>query len=744
MDYLKEYRSFISSHYLSEGVRITAGVLLPALIMGYYGMLPVGLTIALGSLCVSITDNPGPIQHRRNGFIVCSLLIFLVALLSGLAQLYPWAFFILLPVSCFFFSMIGVYGARATSIGMAALFVMVLQTEDHFKGWDILYNALYLLGGGLWYFLLSQVLYSLRPYKLIQQALGEYVMWTASYLKAKAAFYNKERRSDKDYENLLRVQITVQEKQNLVAELLFKTRSVVKESTHTSRVLMMVFLDVADLFERAMTSHQDYDKLHRYFDETGILEEYRMLILRLSDELDEIGIALKSGISSSYNKQIDDELLEERDRLQKLRLSRLDQSNLDGFISLRHILDSIDDIAGRIRTLHQYTSYDRKFRRKKLQTPDPEDFITHQGVDPKLLWDNLSFRSNIFRHSIRITAAAVFAFFIGQLLPIGHAYWVLLTVIVILKPAYSLTRKRNYQRIAGTIAGVVLAVAFLFLVHDKTAILITLIVSMIGAYSFMRKHYLVSVMLMTLYLLLMFRLLDPKDVNTILRDRIIDTAIGSVIAFLFSYLLKPIWEHEQINNFMSQVLRDAIQYYKLIAGAFTGEPLDKTVSNVARKNSWVSLANLSDAFNRMLSEPKSRQRNILHVHQFVVANHMLVSHVATLSYYTDSLEQEYIMHEYRPLIEASVLSLQQALRAIDETAMPEAITARDPAEIRHLEHKINEMMQKRKDEIGQGQIETSTRNVFSVFKSITDQFYFIYKVSADIQKISQALKRDDA
>jgi hypothetical protein len=52
--------------------------------------------------------------------------------------------------------------------------------------------------------------------------------------------------------------VDVQQKQELTAELLFKTRSIVKESTHTSRILMMVFLDVSDLLERTMASHLDY------------------------------------------------------------------------------------------------------------------------------------------------------------------------------------------------------------------------------------------------------------------------------------------------------------------------------------------------------------------------------------------------------------------------------------------------------------------------------------------------------
>lgn len=740
MDYLKQYRSFISSHYLSEGVRITAGILLPVLVWNWLGNLSIGMTMALGALSVSIPDNPGPIHHRKNGLIICTVVIFFVSLLTAITFPIHWLFFIVLPVFCFLFSMIGVYGARASSIGIAALLVMVLQTEHHAKGWDILINSLFLLAGSAWYILLSLVLYSIRPYKLMQQALGEYVMMSAEYLRAKAAFYEKELDYDKNYQLLLGKQIAVQEKQNLVAELIFKTRSIVKESTHTGRVLMMVFMDVADLFERAMTSHQNYEKLHKYFDETGILDEYRLLIVSLSNELDEIGIALKSGTTSGYNQRIDTELLEERERLQKLRVNMLNPANIEGFISLRHILDSIDDIAARIRTLHHYTSYDVKLRRKKINTPNPEDFISHQDVDPKMLWDNFSFKSNIFRHSLRITAAAMFAYIVAQFLPVGHSYWILLTVIVILKPAYSLTKKRNFERLMGTLTGAMLGLIFLYLVKDKTATVIVLGLAMIGAYSFMRRRYLVSVTLMTLYLLLMFRLLDPKDFNEIFTDRIVDTLIGSIIAFVFGYLLQPVWEHEQINQTMSKVLNDGILYYHLVAAPFTGKPFDKSVNNVARKNSWVSLANLSDAFTRMLSEPKSKQKNMQYIHQFVVANHMLVSHIATLSYYTDGLTKEYITEDYLPLINASTRYLQQALQLVDKGIDDKENTLQDNSGVRLMDQHINELLRQRQEELKQGVIESVLRKKLSDFKSITDQFYFIYKITTDIQKVSLHLK----
>jgi hypothetical protein len=60
MDYVKEYKSFINSHYLSDGLRITAGIVLPALILSYFSLLSIGVSVSLGAMSVSITDTPGP------------------------------------------------------------------------------------------------------------------------------------------------------------------------------------------------------------------------------------------------------------------------------------------------------------------------------------------------------------------------------------------------------------------------------------------------------------------------------------------------------------------------------------------------------------------------------------------------------------------------------------------------------------------------------------------------------------
>ncbi|MES1161108.1 MAG: FUSC family protein, partial [Bacteroidota bacterium] len=453
MDYIREYKSFINSHYLSGAVRITLGIVLPSILLGYFNNLSAGIVVSIGAMCVGNTDNPGPIHHRRNGMIACILVIFVASLLTGLVSGSAVLTGILVFFFCFLFSMMGIYGNRATSIGVNALLVMVLNIDRPQHGWGVLINAAYVVAGGVWYTTLSLLLYSFRPYKLIQQALGECVQVTADYLRVKASFYARQVDYDKSYRQLVDLQIDIHEKQDLVRELLFKGRNIVKASTHTGRILVMIFLDIVDLFERVMTSQHDYPSLHRFFDSSDLLEECRLLILDLAVGLDEIGIAIKSGRSSVETARLSSRIKHLQESFTRSRDSQRTADNVEGFIGMRHILDSIQDIADRLHTLHGYTTYDRKLGKDFRPQIDYEEFITHQDIDRKLLVDNLTLTSNIFRLSLRVAIATIAGYLISLFFPLGHGYWILLTIIVILKPAYSLTKKRNYERLAGTLAG---------------------------------------------------------------------------------------------------------------------------------------------------------------------------------------------------------------------------------------------------------------------------------------------------
>lgn len=723
MDYVRQYKRFINSHYFNGAIRITVGITLPAILLGYFHNLAGGISVSIGAMCVGNTDNPGPIHHRRNGMIACNLIIFLVAWLMGLASFSNVLTGMLVLIFCFVFSFIGIYGTRASSIGINALLVMVLNVARPRAGAESLINAAYVLSGGVWYTLLSLLLYSFRPYKLVQQALGDCMQATAEYLRIKASFYAPDTDYEDAYRRLLDTQVTVHQKQDLLRELLFKSRNIVKESTNIGRVLMMVFLDIIDLFERIMTSQQDYRKLHRSFDGTGLMQECRSLILDLASELDEIAIAVMRGKPSVENTALSARIQASRDHLDRYGKEHRTAENADTFFDLGNILDSIEDLSDRLHTLHGYTTYDRKLTPGFDPTMELDAFVAHQDIDRQLIEDNLTIKSNIFRHSLRVSIATITAFVISRFLPFGHGYWIMLTTIVILKPAYSLTRQRNFQRLVGTLAGALVGLLIIFFIRDRNALFVLMILFMIAAYTFLRIDYLVFVILMTPYVLLLFHLLYPADFRTILTDRVIDTLIGSGIAFLANILIIPSWEHERIIDFMTAAIKANNAYFRDVTGSFTGTPVSVQQYKLSRKNAFVALANLSDAFSRMLSEPRSRQKSVAGMHQFVVSNHMLTSHVATLAYYAETVSTagtdpaRYRDPVWQPVVDDIVLRLENTVSLLRD-AFPVLQRPGSKDAWRTMHARVNRSKE---------------------LKPIADQFAFIDKVTTDIGKVSAPL-----
>ncbi|HLX90222.1 MAG TPA: FUSC family membrane protein [Puia sp.] len=740
MDYLRQYRSFVNSYYLTEGVRITIGIALPAIVLNSLHQLPAGILVSIGAMCASVPDNAGPILHRRNAMLVCDALIFIVALVMGLVTSNPLLLAISIFISCFIFSMIGVFGARATSIGLSALLVMVLSIDRSERGAAIIVNAVYILLGGIWYTLLSLTMQSVRPFKLAQQALGECIQATAGYLRIRAGFYRSGEDIGRVYEDLLVAQADVQAKQDLVRELLFRSRNLTKESTDTGRRMVMIYLDLVDLFERIITVHEDYRTLHHQFENDGILTRFELVIRYMADRLDDIGLGIKSGQPSRIGEGLRDRLDGLRNDFESFRDKNRNAGNLEGFISLRQILENIADVGERIYAILDYSEPAKKDNSPLTEMAEQELPPAHQDIEPKLFIDNLALSSNTFRHAIRLSIATTAGFLVSKLFPVNHSYWILLTIIVILKPAYSLTKKRNFHRLLGTVVGAVFGFLILLSVKDNGAVFVIMIILMIGAYSFMRTNYLVFVSLMTPYILLLFHLLNASNFSAVVKDRLIDTAIGSAIAFLANVLVLPVWEHEQIRDYLIKMIGANRQYFLDLANSLFGKASPSAQYRLSRKEALVALANLSDAFNRMLSEPKNRQKSAQQIHQFVVANHMLTSNIATLSLFNP----EPLTPANKQLFSGAVENISGKLKRAEDyfDGHAAAPAQRDQPDMRGLNGVLGTLLRQRKNELENGIIDSDTRKELSLFKPVADQFNFIYKAAAEIERLSSVISED--
>jgi uncharacterized membrane protein (TIGR01666 family) len=659
----REIKTFIFSQYFSDGLKITLGVLLPSLIFYQLNLLYIGITISLGAVTASIADNPGPINHKRNGMLLSILFVFLTAIVTGLINKYPVFIGIEIVLLSFFFSMFSVYGNRTSSIGTAALLVMILTIdEDTIKLSGVWGHALYILSGGIWYMILSLSIAQIRPYRLTQQALGECIRDVAAYVKLKADFYNTKSDFDDNYKNLISQQVLVHEHQDSLRDLLFKTKLMVKESTHIGRLLILVFVDIVDLFEQTMATHYDYQAIRNTFGKTQSLKQFNSIIIKLSEELENLSYYIISN-----KKPI--KLYDLKPELEKLKASidKVEESGINGLV-LKKILINVRNMINRLDQIYSY--FNSNYISGKIDI-DYSKFVSHEDFDFQKLKENLSPKSSIFRHSVRVSLMFLIGFLVSKLFPIGHhSYWILLTLLVILKPAYSLTRKRNIERLIGTFIGGIAGALILIYVKDQTVLFFFLLIFMIGTYSSQRLNYTVSVLFMTPYILILFSFLGENNIN-IAKERMIDTLIGSFIAFFSSLVVLPNWEYYQFKNYMREVLIANYKYLHHVSEELAENKNDVISYKLVRKDVYVSSANLGSAFQRMLSEPKSKQLKIKDHYKFVVLNHMLSSYIATLITNLHQANSINLDSEHIKLIRKSLFSLSELIKKIDSPEFKE-------------------------------------------------------------------------
>ncbi|TLU99397.1 FUSC family protein [Dyadobacter luticola] len=741
MNYLDEFKKFISSHYLSTGVRLTLGAIVPSLIFQHYGVLSEMIAFPLGTLLIGGTDNPGPYHRRRNSLLIAIATCFVVACITGFLRHIHFIVFIEIIVFGMFFSLVGVYGNRVNSIGLICLLVFVFNIDDHLSGNMVLRTAAIFSAGGIWYFVLFMVLQKLLPYKLIQQLLGENFVQLGKLLSIKADYYFANPDYDELFNRMIHQQVILRENHENLREILFKTREFVTESTNKSRILMLMFLDSIDLFERILNSQQNYANLHRAFDHTKVLRLFGTYITWLAAEIQQIGLAIQSGFSSHPRHDLDEAFNKCQSAFERMREYKMNHDNMEDFIMLRQILNSLQDVTERVKKLHRATTYDAEVSEGFTLNVEAENFVPKQEYHPRILLDNISLKSSHFRHAVRVTLGLLVGYIASLFFELGHGYWILLTIAVILKPAFSITKQRNVHRIGGTFLGVITGFLFLYLIHDNTVLFILMMVTMILAYSFLKTNYFIASTSITLYVILSFNFLNPQHVTAVLQDRIVDTVIGSAIAYVISSFVLPVWEHSQINQYMKEALNANRRYFDIVAAKFTGKQLNINDLKMLRKDAIIAMANLSDNFQKMLSEPKRQQMNMEEYHQFVATSHMLTSYIASLSTYAQTLEYSEFSVEFEIMIRQIDRQLQAATDIIEGKVGNSMEISRESLP---QNQKLVELLAKRKKEIKELGIEKAdqspARKMLSDLKTINGLFELISTITIDEIKILQKIK----
>jgi len=270
------------------------------------------------------------------------------------------------------------------------------------------------------------------------------------------------------------------------------------------------------------------------------------------------------------------------------------------------------------------------------------------------------------RHAIRAALAILAGYGVGLALPWGsHEYWILLTIVVVLRGSLAQTLERRNSRVAGTLLGCMLAGVLLHAQLSPLALVLVVAGAQGIAHAFALQRYLVTAVAATVLALLQAHQLAP-EVSPVFEvaERVVDTLIGVSIAWIFSYVL-PSWERTQVGALVARTLAAQEKHARLalaLAHTNVGDSQPELAWRLARREAYDSLSALVQAVQRALSEPRAVRPPLQDLERLLGHGYQLLAQLTAVKTMLLQRRERIDLVRLRPPLEQATQAIAGALR----------------------------------------------------------------------------------
>lgn len=694
---IAKIEKFTDSTYFTNALKATISAVIPVLVCTYFNHFEIGFTIALGTFLTYPSDIPSSLKHKINGIIVTAFLVAGVNLLINLTYPVPFIFYPLFPILIFVLAMLSVYGQRATFTSFSALLSASLSFAHMHTGLEMIQYSGLILAGGLFYLLISLLFHYIKPYRYAELQVAECIKLTAKYLKLRGDLWNSNADRKAILEKQLHLQVELNDIHHNIRRVLIG-KQINAVSSNQNRKMLIAFVSLVEILELALSTSFDHNRLHQKFEKhPKTLATYQNLAYNLASTLKQLSknIVKRTRYIPEHKLRKDLSALENAITYYENELGKAEAS--EGVLMLKTMLEYAEKQIEKIKVIERtFTSVTNKYDFKG-KDKDLEKFLTPQYYPISTFIENISFSSTIFRHSLRLTVAIILGGLVGKFLPFQNVYWILMTIIIIMRPGYGLTKQRTIQRVIGTVIGGVIAFSILSLIPNHFILSILAVLCMLLGFAFAQTNYTVSATFVTMYIVFIYGILTT-DYLDVIQFRVIDTLTGALIAYFANHFLWPSWEYIKAPQYLEKSIIANRDYLKEIFTYYTQKGEVPTSYRLARKNAFIEIGNLMASFQRMSQEPKSKQKNMLLLYKLTELNHSLLSSTASLGTYTQS-------HKTTPSSKALTIVVEKVLKNLEQAiAILEREIIVDPNEITNeeLTNRFNELKNIRQNELKEG------------------------------------------
>lgn len=645
----------------SRAIRVGVAVTLPAVIGTQLGYSEIGMAMSFGAFWSSPSDVIGSFQHKKIGILISAALVMVISFIKGYLNLDLWLLLPVLGMLTFAIAFISVYGFRASLISFSGLMALALSYARDSEGLEVYEYAILMGLGGLWYLLLSKIWYRINPRAETEEFLSETYLLTAEFLETRGKLVDPQEDRVGLQSKLLKLQRDLTKNHETLREILILSRKTSGRSNYQDKRLL-IFAQLIEILESATANPVNYDRMDALFN------DHPQYIKRFQDLIFEMSFQLRMIYETGNNKS----KLPKNDTIKqcidgvRLEIALLrEKLYYEEYLMLQNFLEYQEKQFEKLKRIKwllgdpDITDVDIIDRKKAKR------FIALQDYDPKLLLENFSFKSPIFKHSLRLAATVMIGYALGSIFEFQNPYSILLIIIVIMRPSYGLTRNRAKDRLIGTLIGGAIAFGLVFLIQDPYAYGVMGVISLVIAISLVQKNYKASATFITLSAVFIYAILSP-DVLSLIKFRILDTLVGAGLSYAAMRWLWPTWEFADIKESIEKSVKANKDFLYKITEYYQLKGNIPTSYNIARKEAFLETSNLSSAFQRMTQEPKSKQKEMDKVYELVVLNHTFLTSLASLSTYIKNYKTTEASERFITATEQIDANLERVLQCLND------------------------------------------------------------------------------
>ncbi len=734
-------RFFKSLNFLKASV-LAMAMILPVLLSNLFlNNISIGISLALGVLFCSPANVTGSVKHNFFGILLAVALSIILTIIFGYAMDSFWLMLPLLGISIFLISYLSVYGFRASLVSFAGLLAIVLSFANDYNEVGVLTHALLIGLGGFWYLGLSMLISLLFPKAQTDYLFVETIEKMAEFLRVRGELLVCATNRNELYKKLFQLQTEITELQETLRTIILSSR---KKSGFSNRIRrqQLFFSELVDILELAVANPVDYEKFDIVFKKhQDKIKVFKKLLFEMAIQLEHISkvIRKEEKLKSSdniemYLSEIGKGISQYKNfvGLPKSRSGTLLLLNLKNYQEKQ-----AQKIVGLQRVLGNYSN-----NNKIISFRDADRFITPQDYDLKKLKENFSFKSPIFKHSLRLSIIMIVGFAIGIFFEMQNPYWILLTIIVIMRPSYGLTKERSKNRVIGTLIGAAIAISILLLTQNTVIYALISIISLPLAFSLIQHNYRNAAVFITLNVIFVYALLEP-NILLVIKFRIFDTLIGAALSFASIYFIWPSWEFQNIDESILNVVKSNKKFLQQIAVFYHEKGQVSTIYKLTRKKAFLNIANLNAAFERMNQDPKSKQKDFGIIYELIVINNTFLSSISSLGTFIRNNKTSEVPIHFDVFIDNIKFNLEKSIRLLEEnsTENNDRISTIENAQ-GFYENIFENLSKKRDEEIAEG-VEISNEVVEQLKEThlVSEQVKWLFNLS---EKMVSSIKMHKA